>query len=391
MEYGTFNPRVLRPARTYWIDNFRTYLTVLVIYHHTALAYGGAGNQTYKSKHHPPSAGMLLFNAINQSYFMAAFFFLSGHFMAVSARRKSIFQLLKDRYIRLGIPVLLYPILLQPLITVAKTAIMLHEPVTFKIFTDHWRHIRGVQGPLWYCAVCLIFDTCFALVRWLSLCFSRPGDEPTEVVDSRSALSRATRFVLIFCGLLASALLSFIIRTFCPGMYVFIPLGLLVGYLPQYILYYSLGHLTPTPLIPSYLNPFHLVTVCFITLIIAVISSGVVTSGIDDSLGEFNRGNPSVIAFYVLENEMLGYCLFWKLLDIFFFYCRAEMPLRMARYSYAAFIIHMPVSQTIEMLLDGWLASAWVKLLAVGTLNVVASWVVGMILAQLPLVKRVIG
>ena len=61
--------------RMFYVDNLRIYLTVLVVLHHVAVAYGGSGGWPIKET---PSDGispilLLLFNAVNQSYFMAFF------------------------------------------------------------------------------------------------------------------------------------------------------------------------------------------------------------------------------------------------------------------------------------------------------------------------------
>ena len=70
------------PARLFHLDNLRIYLTILVILHHTAISYGGAGDWTIID----PSVDdispifLTLFTAVNQSYFMSAFFLLAGYF-----------------------------------------------------------------------------------------------------------------------------------------------------------------------------------------------------------------------------------------------------------------------------------------------------------------------
>ncbi|KAL5349108.1 hypothetical protein ACLOAV_005396 [Pseudogymnoascus australis] len=53
--------------RVYYLDNFRTYLTALVIYHHVAVPDGGLGSWLYSSKLYPPGSSIALsaFNALN--------------------------------------------------------------------------------------------------------------------------------------------------------------------------------------------------------------------------------------------------------------------------------------------------------------------------------------
>ena len=74
------NPTTGTPQRLYDLDNFHTYLIALVIYHHTAIPYGGSGDWMYKSQFHTTESSppLMAFNAIDQTYFMGSFFFLSG-------------------------------------------------------------------------------------------------------------------------------------------------------------------------------------------------------------------------------------------------------------------------------------------------------------------------
>lgn len=98
--------------RLFYLDNLRIYLTITVILHHASLAYGGAGDW-YGGMADPAvdaiSAILLpIFNGINQSYFMSAFFLFSGYFTPRSCDQKGSIPFLKDRLIRLGIPILVY-------------------------------------------------------------------------------------------------------------------------------------------------------------------------------------------------------------------------------------------------------------------------------------------
>ena len=100
--------------RLYHLDNLRIYLTILVILHHTALAYGGAGVWGVRDPGVDEISPLIftIFGAINQSYFMSAFFLLAGYFTPRSLERKGAGTFLIDRLIRLGIPLLVYTTLI---------------------------------------------------------------------------------------------------------------------------------------------------------------------------------------------------------------------------------------------------------------------------------------
>jgi glucan biosynthesis protein C len=109
-EQASAKPR----ARLFYLDNLRIYLTILVIFHHAALAYGGAGNWGVKDPAVDEISPIFLvfFNAVNQTYFMSAFFLLAGYFTPRSFERKGSKQFLIDRLIRLGIPIVIYTTIL---------------------------------------------------------------------------------------------------------------------------------------------------------------------------------------------------------------------------------------------------------------------------------------
>jgi hypothetical protein len=63
------------PARLFHLDNLRVYLTILVILHHTAIAYGAGGDWSIVDPAVDDISPIFLtfFTAVNQSYFMSAY------------------------------------------------------------------------------------------------------------------------------------------------------------------------------------------------------------------------------------------------------------------------------------------------------------------------------
>jgi surface polysaccharide O-acyltransferase-like enzyme len=158
-------PKSAKPrTRLYYLDNLRIYLTVLVILHHAALAYGGSGNWGVDDPAVDEISPIFLtfFNAVNQSYFMSAFFLLAGYFTPRSLEKKGPKRFLIDRLIRLGIPILVY------------TTIILNFTIWFLSVA-----YRGVSfgigdlvlvyqpGHLWFLQALLIFAVVYVLSRAL--------------------------------------------------------------------------------------------------------------------------------------------------------------------------------------------------------------------------------
>ncbi|EJD41325.1 hypothetical protein AURDEDRAFT_115453 [Auricularia subglabra TFB-10046 SS5] len=216
------------------MDTLRTFMTGLVIYFHIAIVYGGEGEWPYveATKKDPV---LTLFIALCQSFFMAAFFIISGYFSSVSLKRilakarkagqgraDAGWSFFKRRLLRLGVPSILYTLIGH---TLALAWARGETPNLhfFKSYLAEQRASPGVRGPLWYCATTLAFDALYALHAALGL-----PDLP---------IGRYTPPLL----LLSEPLFSFVWRQVFPLGSAFVPLGMSPAYLPQYLLAYFVG------------------------------------------------------------------------------------------------------------------------------------------------------
>src|SRR3954454_13116383 len=155
-------------------DRARTFVTLLVVVHHSVL------NFTYFG--HGDSQRWLGFDLLvlfNDSFFMALMFFISGLFVRGGLARKGWAVFLRDRAWRLWIPFLVSVFVLMP-IAYYPTFLRYHLPGTTDFsFLHFWRNIFVVgpwpSGPAWFLWVLLAFDVvaaavwCFApgIVKWL--------------------------------------------------------------------------------------------------------------------------------------------------------------------------------------------------------------------------------
>ena len=80
-------------------DRARSFLTLVVVLHHAVIPYTFFGHQDPKTW-----IGFDVIVTATDSFFMAAFFFLSGLFVWPSLSRKSTATHLRDRLLRLGLP-----------------------------------------------------------------------------------------------------------------------------------------------------------------------------------------------------------------------------------------------------------------------------------------------
>jgi hypothetical protein len=145
------------------LDHARTFLTLVVLLHHAVIPYTYFG--------HTDPASFLGFDGIvlaTDSFFMAMFFFLSGLFVWPGLGHKSLPVFLRDRLIRLGIPL---AIALLTIIPLAYYAIELraHPNTGFAAFW--WRTVTvgpWQSGPVWFIWVLFAFDLSASLLFRIS-------------------------------------------------------------------------------------------------------------------------------------------------------------------------------------------------------------------------------
>ena len=147
------------PARLFYLDNLRVYLTLLVILHHTAMAYSGVGDWAIVDPAMDDISPIFLtfFTVVNQSYFMSAFFLLAGYFTPRSLDKKGRAGFIKDRLIRLGIPLLLSTTIILNINEYLHVVCFLKEP-----FSPIWAYS---PAHLWFLQALLIFTVIYVVYR----------------------------------------------------------------------------------------------------------------------------------------------------------------------------------------------------------------------------------
>lgn len=196
-----------KSGRILYIDNIRVFLIVIIVFHHVAVAYGGSGGWPLKETPTDEISPIifLLFNAINQSYVLSFFYLLSGYFVPRSYDKKGPKIFLKDRLIRLGIPVLVYTTLITPIIDyIVLNFAEVKEASLFGIITYRLQHPISTwePGPLWFVEALLIFSTAYVFYRLVSSYSFNPFKNtfPTNaaVTGSIIAIALGTFFVRIW-------------------------------------------------------------------------------------------------------------------------------------------------------------------------------------------------
>src|SRR5579871_5775585 len=153
----------MAPVRITALDRARTFVTLLVVLHHSVVnyTYFGTGDRARW-------LGFDLVVLFNDSFFMACMFLLSGLFVRDSLARRGPANYLRHRSVRLGVPYLISIFLLMP-IAYYPTFLRYHLPGTTDFnFFHFWWHTLTIgpwpSGPAWFLWVLLALDAIAALI-----------------------------------------------------------------------------------------------------------------------------------------------------------------------------------------------------------------------------------
>jgi glucan biosynthesis protein C len=223
-------------SRLLFIDNIRVFLTILVILHHTMIMYAGSGSFLYNEGRQDTLTAVLgsWFCAANQAYFMGFFLLIAAYFVPGSYDRKGAGQFLKDRLIRLGIPLLVYSWFISPLTWMVITYVTQGYLLPL---ADYFPGVKfeGIigAGPLWFVEALLIFSAVY--VAWRK--FVRPvAPVPPVQLDSRFPSSKAIALFAVLMGVAA-----FVVRLWLPMDWKISLLNLQIPFFVQYIALFIVG------------------------------------------------------------------------------------------------------------------------------------------------------
>lgn len=373
------------PQRDLYIDRLRVVMTALVVLHHTAITYGAPGGWFWNELH--PSAspvGLLLtmFVSTNQAYFMGFFFLLAGYFTPASLERKGYARFIGDRFLRLGLPLLAFGLILGPLTAAIVTA---YEGRGFWTAIDVlWRRKEFINGPLWFAQALLMFSVAYCLWRaWFGAPLSQSQRNSKPVPGFHWWLVSAL-------GVGAAAL---DIRQVVPvGVNV---IGLQLGYFAAYIFLFGVGivawrHDWLRQLSWKRARPWVIGLVVTWPIMPLAIIAAIKLNGPGRS--NFSGGLTWPAIVYAFWEPLVA----WGLIAGWLLFARACMnkPSQLwswvSRRAYAVYIIHPPVLVGIALLLHGWAEPALAKFAVVGSLACIATWIAADPFVRLPGVRRVV-
>lgn len=371
--------------RELYIDRLRSVMTALVILHHAAITYGASGGWFYYEL--KPSAAvssllLTLFCATNQAYFMGFFFLLAGYFTPASLEKKGYAKFICDRFLRLGIPLLAFIVLLGPLTAAIVNAA--EGKGFWTTFAWLWSHARIINGPLWFAQALLMFS--------LGYCAWRAIVGPRISNNLRVAIPIPSSWWWLISAL-GVGIAALAIRQFVPtGVNV---IGLQLGYFASYIFLFALG-------IAAWRNewlrqlqwknarPWVIGMVISWPVMPIAIAVAHKLNGVGKT--DFSGGLSWAAIVYALWEPFVAWGLIAAWLLVFRVYMNRDSRFWawLNRRAYAAYIIHPPVLVSMALLFHGWMAPALIKFAVTGLLSCAVTWLLSDPLVRMPGLRRIV-
>lgn len=375
--------------RLLFVDNLRSLMIVKVILVHLAITYGGAGGWYYYERPADTLSSVVLtfHNAVNQSFFMGLLFLLSAYLTVGSYDRKGPRSFLRDRFLRLGIPLLIFEFVIHPLLLclLIRVGAIQIEGALGERLVRYYTSFHLGSGPLWFVETLLIFALVYTAIR-------RIGARRSHV-DAKSTAPPSSKAILAFALLLG--LLTFLARLWWPFGWSFGPLNLQFCFFVQYIAMLIVG-------VIAYRNDWlrrlpkaagRLWLGLAIFLIVAVLPAlfflgGAVRGDISTYLGGWYW---QALA-YALWEQVTGVAMIVGLVVFFRERCNRQGRLlkEASAGSYAAYIIHTPVIIVFALAVRNVTIYPLLKFVVVSLVAVPLCFALGAAIRRLPLARRIL-
>jgi hypothetical protein len=292
---------------------------------------------------------------------------------------------LRDRLIRLGIPLFVFSALLRPALSLhvysLAKAQAAAEGSVLPFWWFYWESWN--PGPLWFVEVLLVFCALYALVRWLH------AGRAARPAITRARLRPSTCMVAMFGLSLALALVTCVWRIAVPlGQYwpiVGLPTP---AYLPQYatcfvigVVAYRRGWAQAAPVRAGW---FGLAQALIVPIVVGAI--GILAEK------TFGRSVRMWLAVYATAESFLAVGLIVALIVFFRAKLNRQGPLArvMSAHCYTVYIIHPLVLVGLGYAFRWLHAIALLKFALLAVVGVPLCWVCAIAVRALPYAKRVV-
>jgi glucans biosynthesis protein C len=386
--------RSVPKTRLLYIDNIRILLISMVVLVHLSATYGFAGDWDY---HEVGEVSPLVFflvvllQAIGTAFAMGLFFLIAGYFSPRAYDSRGSKGFLLERFKRLGIPLVLFEIVLNPPI---HYAVAVHEG---EFQGSFWSYLPFYptdvgsfgDGPVWFLVALLIFSVCYAL--WRIVTGILPARSPKEGL--RKATLPGNGAIALFA--LTVGLITFVVRIWSPWGHYLEPWHLEPAHFPQYISMFVIGILAfrsgwSIESFQTQTKTWRWIALLFVLLVpVLAVAAGALTGSLDErGAGGLNWLS---LAYSIWEGFM---CIAMSITVLALFAQHFNRQGRLARTlsdnCFAVYVLHSIVIIPLALALSDIHINLGLKFLLVTPVAMTLCYLVAYYFRKIPLVRSIL-
>lgn len=194
-------------SRVNYIDNLRTAVVSILIIYHLAMAYNSWGEANYIFfERVNPIASIVVFMS---PWFMPLMFLIAGVSASFSIKKRGCSAFIKERFIRLGIPLMVGVVIINPVLSFVADKThngysgnyFEHYSVYFTRYTDLSGYDGGFTlGHFWFLAVLILISCAGCGIIKVIECISKKNKKTMAVINCVIIILAIGLFDILFFG-----------------------------------------------------------------------------------------------------------------------------------------------------------------------------------------------
>ena len=386
------NTQTAKKSRLLYIDNMRVWLIILVIIGHMAITYGASIGDWYYEEE--GQVGVIfevlttLLLGIGASFLLGLFYMIAGYFTPRPYDQKGVRIFIVDRLVRLGIPLVIYATVINPLVTYWAGLHGGYKGSFPKYVSTHLPELQNASvGPLWFVEALLIFSICYALGRVIF-----KANPAIVRVKNIRPFPNNHEIALFALGL---GLLTFLVRIWAPFGWWLEPIHQEPAHFPQYIALFFVG-------VIAYRNNW------FVTLetkqarlwgwvalfLVPGLPALAVAAGILEGIFDpaITGGLTWLSLVYSLWESFIGVAMVIAVLNFFRnrYNHQGRLLREMSTASYAVYVLHPLIIVPLSLSLSGIPLNLELKFILFTPLAISLCFIVTYVIRQIPGIKKIL-
>jgi fucose 4-O-acetylase-like acetyltransferase len=334
-----------KKERFLFLDNIKVVFSILVIFQHVRVTYGGTGWWYYVEAVPVDNFSVIFFTTLSsigglfQASLMGLFFLLGGFFTPKSYNRKGIGSFWKERILRLGLPVLLYVAIISPVMAYSLSALGIYPwplPQSILGFLTFW-------GPMWFLVVLLLFTAIYTIWRQIT-----KFDLMQKKIPKEFAIPKFVYLILLAFSL---GFLTFLIRVISPIDQSF--LGLPISFIILYFMMFIVGIIAVQYGWIEKMTRKHVKiwAITIVAVFVLFFLYAAIFVGLESDLSVFMGGFNLHALFFAIVESIICIGMIFVLIKIFYakFNEQGKLLKNLSASAFYIYIIHAPVLVLVSL------------------------------------------